>query len=337
MFGPARIATRTIGLTACLTLTSSLMTPAQAIVGSTSLASDGTSQASLAAVAKLNVATTEGSFGCSGSLLGGGAYVLTAAHCLTGANGTATTNSVSVSFLGGTVNASGVSYHVNPGWNGNLVAGNDIALIALANPVTSVAGYSLYPANAQGNTVTLTGYGLTGVGSTGSVDNTFGTLHYGGNQYDAPSGYYSANQISGSIYLYDFDDGTFRRNAFGSSGLGSASEVFIAAGDSGGPGLIDVNGTLAVAGVHSFSSCTRFTCPVNSTFGEVAGDTSVFANSAWLQSVLAVPEPDTYALLLAGLGLLGFIAKRRAPHVWALAGSTVRMRPHSGSVAFKAC
>ena len=311
MHGSARIAARTTSWAACLTIATGLLNPALAIVGSSSPASDGTSDASLAAVAKLSINTTEGSFGCSGSLLGGGAYVLTAAHCLTGSNGTATTNSVAVSLLGGTVTATGTTYFVNPAWNGNLTAGNDIALIALASPVTSVAGYSVYLANAQGSTVTLSGYGLTGVGSTGSVSNTFGTLHYGSNQYDASSAYYGANQISSTIYLYDFDSGTFRSNAFGSTGLGGALEVFIASGDSGGPSLLDVNGILMVAGVHSFSSCTRFTCPVNSTFGEVGGDTSVFANSAWLQSVLAVPEPDAYALMLAGLGLLGFIAKRR--------------------------
>ncbi|MBI4936821.1 MAG: FxDxF family PEP-CTERM protein [Nitrosomonadales bacterium] len=29
------------------------------------------------------------------------------------------------------------------------------------------------------------------------------------------------------------------------------------------------------------------------------------------QSIAAVPEPETYAMLLAGLGLLGFTARRR--------------------------
>ncbi|MDP1573390.1 MAG: FxDxF family PEP-CTERM protein [Coxiellaceae bacterium] len=37
-------------------------------------------------------------------------------------------------------------------------------------------------------------------------------------------------------------------------------------------------------------------------FGAVTMDTNL---------VSAVPEPETYAMLLAGLGLLGFMARRR--------------------------
>jgi probable HAF family extracellular repeat protein len=32
---------------------------------------------------------------------------------------------------------------------------------------------------------------------------------------------------------------------------------------------------------------------------------------AFLLSVTAVPEPETYAMMLAGLGLMGFVARRR--------------------------
>ena len=281
--------------------------PAQAIVSVSDAArTAGLGVSFLDGVARLDITRNDGSFGCSGSLLAGGAYVLTAAHCVSGETGTATTSSVSVSLKGGTVTASLASYVTNPGWNGSLTAGNDLALIKLASPVTGVDGYALANASAQGGTVVLAGYGYTGTGQTGSVSGTFGTLYYGSNEYDGdPSGFTAT-------YLYDFDGGRF--NTFGSTGLGNA-EVLIAAGDSGGPGLVLVGGTYYLAGVHSFDSCSRRTCPVNSSFGEVGGDISVFDQAAWLQSVMsasvtAVPEPQTYALLLGGLLVVGAAARR---------------------------
>ncbi len=150
----------------------------------------------------------------------------------------------------------------------------------------------------------LAGYGETGNGTSGAVQNTFGTLHYGYNQYD------SQESNVNSIYLFDFDNGSRGFNAYGNRGLG-VEEAFIAPGDSGGPGLIDVNGQWYVAGVHSFASCFTQGCTVNSSFGEVGGDTSVLGQSAWLRSVTAVPEPGTYAMLLAGLRLVVAVAARR--------------------------
>jgi hypothetical protein len=41
-----------------------------------------------------------------------------------------------------------------------------------------------------------------------------------------------------------------------------------------------------------------------------AGDTSAFLDNVAM-SVSAVPEADTYAMLLAGLGVVGFVARRR--------------------------
>ncbi|MDO8414294.1 MAG: PEP-CTERM sorting domain-containing protein [Gallionellaceae bacterium] len=42
-----------------------------------------------------------------------------------------------------------------------------------------------------------------------------------------------------------------------------------------------------------------------------AGKDGCEKGSAWYGPISAVPEPDTYALLLAGLGLLGFTARRK--------------------------
>ena len=287
---------------------------AQAIVSTSDGALlGGLGQSFLDGVAKLIITRTDGTFGCSGSLLAGGTHVLTAGHCLSGDSGSTSSNAIQVSFKGGSVTATGVAYFVHPQWDGSLLAGTDLAVIQLAGAVTNISGYSLYTSNPvdSATSVVLAGYGLTGNGSTGSVAGTFGTLHYGLNQYDG-SGYRFGGQSVNGTYLYDFDNASPAFNKFGSFGLGS-SEVLIAPGDSGGPGLVLAGDRWFVAGVHSFDSCSRNTCPVNSSFGEVAGDVSVFAQAAWLQSVAGpVPEPHSYAMLLLGLGLIAGISTRRS-------------------------
>ena len=282
---------------------------AQAIVLSDS-SSSPSAGASLNAVGMLNIARSDGNWGCSGSLLAGGDYVLTAAHCISGASGTATTNSLSVSFAGGAVTSTGLAYYVDPSWNGSLDAGNDLALVKLSSPVTTVAGLGLDGASAQGSTVELAGYGYTGTGASGYTSGTFGTLHFGYNQYDATSAFYGSNGVSSAVYLYDFDNGKSRDNVFGSLGLGSSMEAMIAPGDSGGPSLVQVNGQWLIAGVHSFIGCLSSGCTPDSSFGQYAGDSSIFANSVWVDSVVAVPEPETWAFMLAGLAVVAAIRRR---------------------------
>ena len=72
---------------------------------------------------------------------------------------------------------------------------------------------------------------------------------------------------------------------------------------------IDFNNNLVSYG-HKFSgltSNTNYTLTVTGTGAEYLGQTYSFQMAA----VAAVPEPETYAMLLAGLGLVGSIVRRR--------------------------
>jgi hypothetical protein len=288
--------------------------PAHAIV-STSSASNWLSSAlanpdSLDGVAKLVI---NGSTGCSGTLLAGGAFVLTAAHCVTDASGALTATSIALSLASGTVSAkvsSASQIDVFTSWNGSLGNNNDLALLQLDSAVTGISGYQLYTANPLHQTVLIAGYGLTGVGSSGATASTFGTLHWGNNVYDTTSG----TRGSGS-YLFDFDDGLAANSSMGNLGLGSA-EAMIASGDSGGASFITLAGQLYLAGVHSFgqrSASFDIDGTANSSYGEAGGDTVLYsaATQAWITQATSVPEPATLAQLLAGLLLLPVLGRGR--------------------------
>ncbi len=78
-----------------------------------------------------------------------------------------------------------------------------------------------------------------------------------------------------------------------------------------------VNGTLAVTGVHPiFSGVTDLYYNNGNTVSALANPNSVIVQTPGLigvyDNVGAVPEPHTYALMLAGLGVLGFVARRRS-------------------------
>lgn len=272
--------------------------PARAIVFQTSaeqMESLGAGQAFLNAEAKLLINLSNvGTVGCSGSLLSGGAYILTAAHCVTGDNGTSTATSISINFANVGLTLSASNYIVDPVWTGSVSNGGDLALIKLTTPVTSIAGYALDTSpSALGQVVTLAGYGDTGTGSTGAT-NSFGTLYYGTNEY---IGTYTSTP---SVYAYAF------------SQIGDTTEAIIASGDSGGAGLIDVNGNWEIAGVHDFVACVTQGCTPNSSFGDLGGDTSVYADAAFLNSVLAAPEPASIAMFGIGMAGLGAVRRRRA-------------------------
>jgi len=327
--------------------------PAHAVVSTTDPANwvlspgqafNGVSGA-LDGVAKLlfTAASDGNGYVCSGSLLAGGQYVLTAAHCADDFS------AMTADFLDGSVTANVTQAWLHPGWTGfstSVGNGSDIAIVKLDTAIGGIAGFNLSGSNNLGADMLIAGYGLVGTGNTGGTgfDNGSGTwhAHYGYNtadttdqvMTDAVFGAGSGSNAFGETYVFDFDSGRVLNNALqriarrsGGSwtsdrGLGEA-EGLIAGGDSGGGDFVWSGSEWLLAGVHSYgwALCDQLNVVLcdrvpgtNSSFGDLSGSTAVFSHVDWINGILAappVPEPETAALLLAGLGLVGWMARRR--------------------------
>jgi hypothetical protein len=276
-------------------------------------------------VGALLLETSLGDFLCSGSLLSSGQHVLTAAHCVTDPFGNNSLYGGSAFFFPnptGTeiIPLSGVSIH--PGWTGDLVAGNDIAIIELASAATAGAQrYEIYTSTDEiSKTYNVAGFGLRG--SFGQGDTIpAGARRQGKNTWDATL---SDIGFGGSnVLMADFDSGLPANDGFRfffgfppHLGLGF-DEVSTAPGDSGGPSFL--NGK--VAAITSFGATFSFMdgsssdiSPgiLNSSWGEFDGMTRVSNYVDWINgphTFVLIPEPGT--LLLCGIALLGALAWRR--------------------------
>ena len=169
----------------------------------------------------------------------------------------------------------------------------------------------------------MVGYGTSGTGTTGgTVSPSFFIKRTGGNYSDV----YDLNDeqnFSGvkEVWQSDFDGNGEDTHCtlFGvcSPVLANEVETSLAGGDSGGPSFQRLgSGAWAIVGNNTYG--TRFfSTQVSSTFGTGSGGMVVAAYYDWIETatggaaVIAVPEPATYGLMLAGLLGVAAAARRR--------------------------
>jgi Trypsin len=182
--------------------------------------------------------TGVGSFICTGTLLPDRQSVLTAAHCVTDGPTLATPNATTAYFYGGpnpdttvAFNAASTAvtasqYFVNPGYTGEVIDQNDIAIIRLSAPAPTWANsYQLSTAtDLTGAGFNVAGYGRRS-NTGGAVGANLGTniLRQGDNNYsfrfgDAAFGAGYWDGVFGSAdvtysYVSDFDNGLAANDA----------------------------------------------------------------------------------------------------------------------------
>lgn len=286
-------------------------------------------------------------FICSGSLMADRQSILTAGHCVSGGAGTANPVSTTAYFYNGTdpdyvmtgaqSTAIAVSdYFVNAGYSGEVIDQNDIAVLRLSQAAPLFAtSYELYTGNASGQNFNVTGVGARSDGG-GLVGANLGTgrKRQGDNLFDfalGDEGLDGGLDFLGepgveidNVLLSDFDNGLAANDSsciiadaigvtsarYCNLGRG-ATEAMTAGGDSGGASFID--GKVAAVTSFGLSFGTSFgdiDSRLNSSFGEFGGYVSTAYHANWINSVLAVPEPGTWALMLTGFAMTGIALRR---------------------------
>ena len=301
---------------------------------------------------------------CSGSLMADGRHIVTAAHCLADPSGNPVATGGFAYFYNGPEDplydldfgsTPGIervaidAYFLAPGYTGDVIDHNDVAIIRLSGSAPDFATRYLLgdTSDLTGEELNVAGFGNRGSsGATGASPGSFGRLREGDNRFeyrfgdpDFGTGWASIlgepfDQISHS-WVSDFDRVGFAANdtscitvgaffglggpKFCDTGIGPR-EVGVAGGDSGGPQFL--NGRIVSVtsyGLTFGAGFGDFGGGLNSGWGEFSGYAPLYLQRGWIESLVPgafgngtpVPEPSTWALTVIGLGLAGAAARRR--------------------------
>jgi hypothetical protein len=235
-------------------------------------------------------------------------------------------------------------YEIAPGYTGEVIDQNDLAVLRLGAGAPGWAPvYDIdFTSSLLGQDVNVVGLGRRS-DTGGSIGANLGTgrIRQGDNRFDFSfgdadfGGFWTDRDVNGenffgfaeidNVWLTDFDSGLATNDlscrisgALGIAAnpkycnLGTADEIGVAGGDSGGPSFL--NGKLVAVNSFGLSFGTGFgdsRAGLNTSFGEFSGMAPVNINEAFVTASLAVPEPSNWMLLITGFGLVGATLRRR--------------------------
>lgn len=216
-------------------------------------------------------------------------WILTAGHMLDSAR--------AVQFTLGGQSYSASRWIVHPKYTGDLIKGNDVALIQLTEPITSVSPARLYTGhNEFRQTGVFVGYGLSGTGLSGAVTDDRQaravTNIIDGTAKEVHGRSVVQNKLprKATQFIVDFDNPNNPLDS--TTGLPAPTDLegLISKGDSGGPVFLNdpYGGAPLLAGLHSFG--LFFDALDDSDYGDVTGHTRVSRYVPWIESVITGPQ-----------------------------------------------